>query len=245
MYDIIDCLPDEQFWWVPYFTLSVGTAGLLFTGYSRSMVSSPNGTSLNVEGNAFESFTVYQYDENATTIEHVKDVSATEFVTVFCILMWHGTWTLVDAFYDSRMKWEDSVWYSLAIGFGVSVILTVLQLPLLRMSRSTKVPFVAKFVANGAFSLVGCYATLESFRGVWYLMDAYYMTEDYKASLLTGGLFGVLGLLLFDMGPSLHPGISSDKGGLISFEYLVYHYIKEKSAAKPRMPVQQNGTATQ
>lgn len=63
-----------------------------------------------------------------------------------------------------------------AIGFGVSVILTVLQLPLLRMSRSTKVPFVAKFVANGAFSLVGCYATLESFRGVWYLMDAYYMT---------------------------------------------------------------------
>ena len=44
------------------------------------------------------------------------------------------------------------------------------------MSRSTKVPFVAKFVANGAFSLVGCYATLESFRGVWYLMDAYYMT---------------------------------------------------------------------
>lgn len=104
------------------------------------MVSSPNGTSLNVEGNAFESFTVYQYDvsfklillvyrcdvnihhqENATTIEHVKDVSATEFVTVFCILMWHGTWTLVDAFYDSRMKWEDSVWYSLVRAYFIAL----------------------------------------------------------------------------------------------------------------------------
>ena len=63
-----------------------------------------------------------------------------------------------------------------AIGFCVSVLLTVIQLPLLRMSRSTEVPSIAKFIANGTFSIVGCYATLESFRGVWYLMDAYYLT---------------------------------------------------------------------
>ena len=43
----------------------------------------------------------------------MKDVSVTELVTVFCVLMWHGTWTLVDAFYESKMQWEDSVWYSL------------------------------------------------------------------------------------------------------------------------------------
>ena len=46
-------------------------------------------------------------------IEHVKDVFVTELVTIFCVLMWHGTWTLVDAFYESLMRWEDSVWYSL------------------------------------------------------------------------------------------------------------------------------------
>ena len=56
-------------------------------------------------------------------------------------------------------------------------------------------------------------------------LDSYF-SEDYKASLLTGGFFGILGLFLFDMGPSFHPGISSDKGGLIAFEYLVYHYLK-------------------
>ena len=63
-----------------------------------------------------------------------------------------------------------------AIGFCVSVLLTGIQLPLLRLSRSAEAPFIAKFIANGTFALVGCYATLESFRGVWYLMDAYYMT---------------------------------------------------------------------
>ena len=63
-----------------------------------------------------------------------------------------------------------------AIGFALSILLTAVQLPLLRISRSSELPFVAKFVANGAFSLVGLYATLESFRGVWYLMDAFYMT---------------------------------------------------------------------
>ena len=46
-------------------------------------------------------------------IEHIKDVFVTELVTIFCVLMWHGTWTLVDAFYESLMRWEDSVWYSL------------------------------------------------------------------------------------------------------------------------------------
>ena len=80
MYDIIDCLPDEEFWyeifttkfyrlghcfvyrWRPYFTLAVGTVGLLFTGYSRSMVSAPNGTALDIEGSSFEAATIYQYD---------------------------------------------------------------------------------------------------------------------------------------------------------------------------------------
>ena len=63
-----------------------------------------------------------------------------------------------------------------AIGFVLSILLTAVQMPLLRISRSSELPFVAKFVANGVFSLVGLYATLESFRGVWYLMDAFYMT---------------------------------------------------------------------
>ena len=65
------------------------------------------------------------------------------------------------------------------------MLLTAIQLPLLRMSRSAEAPFIVKFVANGTFALVGCYATLESFRGVWYLMDAYYMTGTWtKQSLV-------------------------------------------------------------
>ena len=48
--------------WRPYFTLAVGTVGLLFTGHSRSMVSAPNGTSLDIEGSSFEASTIYQYD---------------------------------------------------------------------------------------------------------------------------------------------------------------------------------------
>ena len=83
LYDIIDCLPDEQFWyimhctvdliysiylifillrWRPYFTLALGTVGLWFAGYSRSMVSAPNGTSLDIKGCSFEAGTIYQYD---------------------------------------------------------------------------------------------------------------------------------------------------------------------------------------
>ena len=48
--------------WRPYFTLAVGTVGLLLAGYSRSMVSAPNGTSLDIQGCSFEAATIYQYD---------------------------------------------------------------------------------------------------------------------------------------------------------------------------------------
>ena len=59
---------------------------------------------------------------------------------------------------------------------AVSAILAVAQFSLLDFCKSSKVPTVFKVIAKGFFSIAAGFATVYSFRGIWYLLDAYYIT---------------------------------------------------------------------
>ena len=58
------------------------------------------------------------------------------------------------------------------------------------------VPSIFKLFAKGAFSTIGGFATVYSFRGIWYLLDAYYIPgknfdgvkEGQKNGVVVGGV---------------------------------------------------------
>lgn len=58
----------------------------------------------------------------------------------------------------------------------MSAILAVIQFPLLAICKSSEVPSIFKLIANSLFSIVAGFGTVYSFRGIWYLLDAYYIT---------------------------------------------------------------------
>ena len=58
----------------------------------------------------------------------------------------------------------------------MSAILALVQFPLMSFCKFAKVPSIFKLIAKGSFSTIGGFATVYSFRGIWYLLDAYYIT---------------------------------------------------------------------
>ena len=78
-----------------------------------------------------------------------------------------------------------------AFGVVVSAILTVIQFPLLDFCKSSEVPSLFKLIAKSLFSIVAGFATVYSFRGIWYLLDAYYIPgksfDGVKEGQKTGG----------------------------------------------------------
>ena len=58
----------------------------------------------------------------------------------------------------------------------VSALLAVIQFPLLNICKSSGVPNIFKQIANSFFSIAAGFGTVYSFRGIWYLLDAYYIT---------------------------------------------------------------------
>ena len=58
----------------------------------------------------------------------------------------------------------------------VSAILTAIQFPLMDACKSSEFPRLFKLIANSLFSIVAGFGTVYSFRGIWYLLDAYYIT---------------------------------------------------------------------
>ena len=78
----------------------------------------------------------------------------------------------------------------------VSAILTVIQFPLLDFCKSSEVPSLFKLIAKSLFSIVAGFATVYSFRGIWYLLDAYYIPgknfdgvkEGQKNGVVVGGV---------------------------------------------------------
>ena len=83
---------------------------------------------------------------------------------------------------------------------------------------------------NVLIMLVGLISTINVYRGYWFLMDEYFMPNDYEQSLINGQIYGALVLFVLYAGCSLHAGIFKDEhvGGkcLVEFYYLTYFYLK-------------------
>ena len=65
----------------------------------------------------------------------------------------------------------------------------------------------------------------------WYLWDIFYLTDNYEASLVTGGIIGVTGLMVVGCLNSIHGGLIKDgvkqSGITLPCFYITYFYIED------------------
>ena len=65
----------------------------------------------------------------------------------------------------------------------------------------------------------------------WYLWDIFYLVDNYEASLVTGGIIGVTGLMVVGCLNSIHGGLIKDgvkKSGItLPCFYITYFYIED------------------
>merc|ERR1740129_1617750 len=152
------------------------------------------------------------------------------------VLLWHGTWTLMDLLSEED-KWlgldrSQSAWLSLAVGWSGGLLLFAAQFLVLLLyycdNRLLKCMFHVIFYL---YILFGVLITIASFRGSWYLLDLYFIPEAESTSQVLGMIFGALILCSLKLISCLHAGIFSDshsEGILVGFHILNYRSIEEE-----------------
>ena len=147
--------------------------------------------------------TLYDFQRNSHFCYKFGDVVLTQFLEMFVILAWHGVWTLEDLLTD-YMEWSNEIssWISVVkiwrqrelnqnresvytfllqeVGLALALIMMLIQFPLMLVFNSGTVFKPIKFVLKFLFNVLGLFGTISSFRGVWYLLDEYYMTGTIK-----------------------------------------------------------------
>lgn len=79
------------------------------------------------------------------------------------------------------------------------------------------------------FNTLGLVTTVNCFRGYWFLLDEYFLPDDYEASLVLAAVLGALILMALHCTCSLHAGIYRDEHGselLVEFYYSTHYYLK-------------------
>ncbi len=134
------------------------------------------------------------FQKAAPIWRHCVDVLASLAVEAFVILVWHGVWMFTDHYVEEiGMDTVTSAWISLvriilpqatvkllslliqATGALISLILLLLQFPLNDLYLSGQYSMAAKMSANAVFAVCGGFGGIQSFRAVWYLLDAYFL----------------------------------------------------------------------
>ena len=99
-----------------------------------------------------------------------------------------------------------------------------------RTTKKEPLRSLDNWIVSLLLNLVSLTSTVNSYRGYWYLMDEYYLTQNYEASLLTGQVIGCLSLMALSATCSLHAGVfkedkSDAPGQMVEFYYSSYFYL--------------------
>ena len=226
-------------------TFSTGLLFLLLTGTVRTPLSPPVGVIVDTPEGNIASDTYLSSGPDSGWAYRLADALVSRLVELSVILMWHGVWTMTDLVLEVHLgmsNWSSTmVGYCCGLAGGMAVF--VMQFPLLWLCEKfpsgagDRLPSrLPVYLYNVAFCVVGTIATISSFRAYWYLLDLYYLTDNYTASLVTGQIFGALGLIALNCASCLHAGIFKDsigsEGCCVSFYYLSYFYIRDMKVEK-------------
>ncbi len=191
--------------YVPIATAAISALILGALGFLRSGVSAPLIVAHDSNDLRCRIFSLNNTTDEDPMSKRLLDMASTVGIEALVILIWHGVWTLTDMFTEYyEMSHELSAWFSTAIGFVVGFLLFITQFALLRLNLR---------LLSFGFALLAVCASVQSFRGYWFLLDVYFIPDSYEVSLLNGQAYGGLILLLIGLGPLMFPGVVSDRPG--------------------------------
>lgn len=222
-------------------TMVAGIVVLTLFKTLKSTISAPLGIVLDTSFNCCQTATYFNNAASQSVFHRFGNITLTLILEGFVVLFWHGVWTLIDFGSDYyAVGYTNSAWISLIVGFTGAVILCILQFPMMSVHLS-KDHGCAKWFLNFAFALVGGVVTINSFRGVWYIADIYYLPDHYDLSLIHGWIISTLAIFVLSIGCSLHPGLVRDapdqRDGLLIPVYYLSHVFIQELEMKCRFPV--------
>ena len=182
------------------------------------------------------------FQRTDTYLWRLFDAILSFLVEFFVILAWHGLWTIQDLWqHDQNHSNEFTAWMSFGIGTAVNIMIFLTQFPYSILTDDTfdaeKSPSwsilkqIWAHIFGFIFSIMCLISAVTTFRGYWYLLDEYFMPNNYEMSLINSQIYGALVLFVLHCGCSLHAGIfgdvSKEKGGnMIEFYYSSYFFIR-------------------
>lgn len=219
---------------VPSLTLVIGMLFLIVLRSVKTGICAPVGISIDDPRNIFHCGTYLESSSESSIHRKLVDGVLSRFVKLNAILFWHGIWNLSSILTEEYwgLSTVQSAWVSLGSGFGAALFLFISQYGLLRLEKG--LVFNLLFIG---FNIIGVFATVSSFRGVWYLLDTYFLPDNNTfptpSSIMIAGVIGTLLLLLLGCGSSLRAPVVRDKptqGVLLPFFYSFAFYIRNKEA---------------
>ncbi|XP_059081260.1 uncharacterized protein LOC131879073 [Tigriopus californicus] len=244
IWDGIDCLSGTSPL-VAVGTMVAGTLILTLFKTLKSTISAPLGIVLDTSSNCCQTATYFNNGESESLLLNIGDITLTLILEGFVVLFWHGIWTLIDSgskYY--AVGYTFSAWMSLLFGFIGAVLLCFVQFPIMNVHLSEGQGCAiksTKWFLNFSFAFTGGVVTINSFRGVWYLADIYYLPDQYSLSLNHGWIISTLAIFVLSIGCSLHPGLVRDapdrRDGLLIPVYYSAHFFIQELGMKDRFPV--------
>ncbi|XP_006823951.1 uncharacterized protein LOC102808548 [Saccoglossus kowalevskii] len=182
LWDILDCYTERS---LLSLSMSVLVASL-FHWLVRTSRTCPNVPTKASRDNVKHVFCFYtRFDQKWTNhcVYYLLDMLLTYVIIVsVTVIYWRGMFGTLDLliFEEDLTR---SAWVSIAIGYTLAVVGTVLQYPAAIISRKVvqKSAF-AQLVYEDTFVYVSAFMSVNVWRGTWYLCDVYILPDEFETS---------------------------------------------------------------
>ncbi|XP_074115898.1 uncharacterized protein LOC141538375 isoform X3 [Cotesia typhae] len=190
---VLSSVMGENEWTVSVVTIFLLSV-LLILRSSRNLLAPPLIVIADLPSSIFKFPTRYRKNTRDWTLYALDCLFSVGIVGTLVVFVWRGIWVLLDLhlFPDNR---EYSSICSLIIGYVIVAITFCLQ-PVMRYACS-RIQGLPRLLAADAFLLLSFIGTVNVWRGVWSMLDLWFIPEDPELScwITHVGCFVFLGLL--------------------------------------------------
>ncbi|CAB3382527.1 Hypothetical predicted protein [Cloeon dipterum] len=214
------------------FSIGLGSACLARLRCMRNLSGPPFVLTPDLNHTIFAFPTRYRTSGSKDPALHTLDCVFSVFVVgSLVVIVWRGTWGILDSILVPEHE-DTSAWLSLAIGYGVTAIGFLLQVP--ARIACDKLSGGPRLLVADLYQFLCFCGTVNLWRGVWNLLNIYFLPEKPLVSYWVTHWVCLVVLMILCCGNSLLVrGVYIDgeeEGGqcvVFQVNYLRYHY-KEK-----------------
>ncbi|XP_022123875.2 uncharacterized protein LOC110999223 isoform X5 [Pieris rapae] len=173
VWSIMDIYEDDAF--STAVTTVISTTALICLKGLRNLESAPYSVSIDADEGYFDAPTFYRTSSKETALYILDCVFSVTVVGSLVVFVWRGLWALIDIYLypDDPVK---SCWTSLIVGYSMVVVTFSLQAPMRWVvARLQGAP---RLLIADVYHLLSFASTVNVWRGVWGLLDIYFLPDS-------------------------------------------------------------------